>query len=92
MAEYKLEVTTGAMQYAGTSDYMYVTLFGTEEQSERTLHFLLSPGLIVVRHFLLSPCFPATLFLSGKVSLIYFPFQLKPSTALHHLFSPDGKM
>ncbi|KAK5880029.1 hypothetical protein CesoFtcFv8_023098 [Champsocephalus esox] len=37
MAEYKLEVTTGAMQYAGTSDYMYVTLFGTEEQSERTL-------------------------------------------------------
>ncbi|KAI4788197.1 hypothetical protein KUCAC02_036006 [Chaenocephalus aceratus] len=37
MAEYKLEMTTGAMQYAGTSDYMYVTLFGTEEQSERTL-------------------------------------------------------
>ncbi|KAK1888703.1 Hydroperoxide isomerase ALOXE3 [Dissostichus eleginoides] len=37
MAEYKLEMTTGDVQYAGASDYMYVTLFGTEEQSERTL-------------------------------------------------------
>ncbi|KAK1900610.1 Hydroperoxide isomerase ALOXE3 [Dissostichus eleginoides] len=37
MAEYKLEITTGDLQYAGTSDYIYVTLFGTEGQSERTL-------------------------------------------------------
>ncbi|KAK5852920.1 hypothetical protein PBY51_006753 [Eleginops maclovinus] len=37
MAEYKLEMTTGDMPYAGTSDYVYVTLFGTEGKSERTL-------------------------------------------------------
>ena len=37
MAEYKLEITTGDLQYAGSSDYIYVTLFGTEGQSERTL-------------------------------------------------------
>ncbi|XP_034080481.1 hydroperoxide isomerase ALOXE3-like [Gymnodraco acuticeps] len=37
MAEYKLEITTGDVQYAGTSDYIYVTLVGTEGQSERTL-------------------------------------------------------
>ncbi|XP_068433628.1 hydroperoxide isomerase ALOXE3-like [Clinocottus analis] len=36
MAEYKLEVTTGDMKYAGTWDHIYVTLFGTEGQSERT--------------------------------------------------------
>ncbi|XP_037606919.1 hydroperoxide isomerase ALOXE3-like [Sebastes umbrosus] len=36
MAEYKLEVTTGDRQYAGTWDHIYVTLFGTEGQSERT--------------------------------------------------------
>ncbi|XP_042359022.1 hydroperoxide isomerase ALOXE3-like [Plectropomus leopardus] len=36
MAEYKLEVTTGDKQYAGTWDHIYVTLFGTEGQSERT--------------------------------------------------------
>lgn len=36
MAEYNLEVTTGDMQYAGTWDHIYVTLFGTEGQSERT--------------------------------------------------------
>ncbi|XP_049446929.1 hydroperoxide isomerase ALOXE3-like [Epinephelus fuscoguttatus] len=36
MAEYKLEVTTGDMQYAGTWDNIYVTLLGTEGQSERT--------------------------------------------------------
>ncbi|KAE8286830.1 Arachidonate 12-lipoxygenase, 12R-type [Larimichthys crocea] len=36
MAEYKLEVTTGDMQYAGTWDHLYVTLFGTKGQSERT--------------------------------------------------------
>uniref|UniRef100_A0A8C2ZE69 Uncharacterized protein n=1 Tax=Cyclopterus lumpus TaxID=8103 RepID=A0A8C2ZE69_CYCLU len=36
MAEYKLEVTTGDMKYSGTNDHIYVTLFGTEGQSERT--------------------------------------------------------
>uniref|UniRef100_A0A672HFP0 Si:dkey-17e16.9 n=1 Tax=Salarias fasciatus TaxID=181472 RepID=A0A672HFP0_SALFA len=36
MAEYKLEVTTGNMKYAGTMDYIHATLFGTEGQSERT--------------------------------------------------------
>ncbi|KAM9339250.1 hydroperoxide isomerase ALOXE3-like [Symphorus nematophorus] len=36
MAEYKLEVTTGDIKYAGTLDHLYVTLFGTEGQSERT--------------------------------------------------------
>uniref|UniRef100_A0A8D0AM79 Si:dkey-17e16.9 n=1 Tax=Sander lucioperca TaxID=283035 RepID=A0A8D0AM79_SANLU len=30
------KVTTGDMQYAGTWDHIYVTLFGTEGQSERT--------------------------------------------------------
>ncbi|XP_042245476.1 polyunsaturated fatty acid lipoxygenase ALOX15B-like isoform X1 [Thunnus maccoyii] len=36
MAEYKLEVSTGDITYAGTWDHIYVTLFGTEGQSERT--------------------------------------------------------
>ncbi|KAG8011325.1 Hydroperoxide isomerase ALOXE3 [Nibea albiflora] len=36
MAEYKLEVTTGDKQYAGTWDHLYVTLFGAKGQSERT--------------------------------------------------------
>ncbi|XP_070843443.1 polyunsaturated fatty acid lipoxygenase ALOX15B-like [Chaetodon trifascialis] len=36
MAEYTLEVTTGSMLRAGTSDNLYVTLIGTERQSERT--------------------------------------------------------
>ncbi|KAM4529246.1 hydroperoxide isomerase ALOXE3-like [Fundulus diaphanus] len=36
MAEYKLKVTTGAMKHAGTIDHIYVILFGTEGQSERT--------------------------------------------------------
>ncbi|XP_059213134.1 hydroperoxide isomerase ALOXE3-like [Centropristis striata] len=36
MTEYKLEVTTGNLQHAGTWDHIYVTLFGTEGQSERT--------------------------------------------------------
>uniref|UniRef100_UPI0037E96B61 hydroperoxide isomerase ALOXE3-like n=1 Tax=Semicossyphus pulcher TaxID=241346 RepID=UPI0037E96B61 len=36
MAEYKLDVTTGDMKNAGTFDHIYVTLFGTEGQSERT--------------------------------------------------------
>ncbi|KAM4618195.1 hydroperoxide isomerase ALOXE3-like [Polymixia lowei] len=36
MAEYKLEVTTGDMTGAGTYDYIYVTLIGTEGESERT--------------------------------------------------------
>ncbi|XP_068580796.1 hydroperoxide isomerase ALOXE3-like isoform X1 [Cebidichthys violaceus] len=37
MTEYKLEVTTGDKQYAGTWDHIFVTLFGTEGQSERTV-------------------------------------------------------
>ncbi len=36
MAEYKLEVTTGDTKNAGTWDNIYVTLFGTAGQSERT--------------------------------------------------------
>ncbi|KAM4522480.1 hydroperoxide isomerase ALOXE3-like isoform 2-T6 [Odontesthes bonariensis] len=36
MAEYKLKVTTGSMKYAGTMDRIYIILFGTEGQSERT--------------------------------------------------------
>uniref|UniRef100_A0A8D0AG22 Arachidonate 15-lipoxygenase B-like n=1 Tax=Sander lucioperca TaxID=283035 RepID=A0A8D0AG22_SANLU len=36
MAEYTLEVTTGSMLQAGTFDNLYVTLIGTERQSERT--------------------------------------------------------
>lgn len=36
MAEYKIEVTTGNMQDAGTFDHVYVTLIGTKGQSERT--------------------------------------------------------
>ncbi|KAL7387898.1 hypothetical protein ABVT39_003151 [Epinephelus coioides] len=36
MAEYTLEVTTGSMLYAGTFDNLYVTLIGTERQSEHT--------------------------------------------------------
>ncbi|XP_051265570.1 polyunsaturated fatty acid lipoxygenase ALOX8-like [Dicentrarchus labrax] len=37
MAEYTLEVTTGSMLRAGTPDNLYVTLIGTERQSEHTL-------------------------------------------------------
>ncbi|XP_047429796.1 hydroperoxide isomerase ALOXE3-like [Mugil cephalus] len=36
MAEYKLQVTTGNLEDAGTADRIYVTLFGTEGDSERT--------------------------------------------------------
>ncbi|KAM6905681.1 hydroperoxide isomerase ALOXE3-like [Lycodopsis pacificus] len=36
MTEYKLEVTTGDQQYAGTWDHIFITLFGSEGQSERT--------------------------------------------------------
>lgn len=36
MAVYKLEVTTGDMKHAGTMDNIYITLFGTEGQSDRT--------------------------------------------------------
>lgn len=36
MAVYKLEVTTGDMKHAGTMDNIYITLFGTERQSDRT--------------------------------------------------------
>ncbi|KAF3849896.1 hypothetical protein F7725_019615 [Dissostichus mawsoni] len=36
MAEYTLKVTTGSMLHAGTFDNLYVTLIGTERQSEHT--------------------------------------------------------
>ncbi|XP_068198242.1 hydroperoxide isomerase ALOXE3-like [Antennarius striatus] len=36
MAEYKLEVTTGNLKQAGTWDHIYVTLFGSKGQSDRT--------------------------------------------------------
>lgn len=36
MVEYKLEVSTGDMPYAGTWDHISVTLIGTEGQSDRT--------------------------------------------------------
>uniref|UniRef100_A0A3P9HAM6 Si:dkey-17e16.9 n=1 Tax=Oryzias latipes TaxID=8090 RepID=A0A3P9HAM6_ORYLA len=36
MAEYKLSVTTGGMRHAGTLDNIFIILFGTEGQSERT--------------------------------------------------------
>ena len=35
MAEYKLEVSTGSEPFAGTY-FVYVTLIGTEGESERT--------------------------------------------------------
>ncbi|XP_070844174.1 hydroperoxide isomerase ALOXE3-like [Chaetodon trifascialis] len=36
MVEYKIEITTGDMIDAGTFDYIYGTLIGTEGESERT--------------------------------------------------------
>ncbi|KAM3602813.1 uncharacterized protein V6R79_011270 [Siganus canaliculatus] len=36
MAEYKIELTTNDAVKAGTFDYIYITLFGTEGQSRRT--------------------------------------------------------
>uniref|UniRef100_A0A671WXE5 Uncharacterized protein n=1 Tax=Sparus aurata TaxID=8175 RepID=A0A671WXE5_SPAAU len=36
MAEYKLEVTTGNMTYAGTFDHVFATLIGTGGKSEQT--------------------------------------------------------
>ena len=36
MAEYKLEVSTGNQAFAETIDCIYVTLIGTEGESERT--------------------------------------------------------
>ncbi len=36
MAEYKVEVKTGDMKNAGTWDHIFITLFGTAGQSERT--------------------------------------------------------
>uniref|UniRef100_A0A3B3BRK3 Si:dkey-17e16.9 n=1 Tax=Oryzias melastigma TaxID=30732 RepID=A0A3B3BRK3_ORYME len=35
MAEYKVSVTTGGMQHAGTLDNIFIVLFGSEGQSER---------------------------------------------------------
>ncbi|XP_075869648.1 hydroperoxide isomerase ALOXE3-like [Nelusetta ayraudi] len=36
MAEYKVELTTGNLKKAGTWDHIFVTLFGSDGQSERT--------------------------------------------------------
>nr|XP_046154652.1 hydroperoxide isomerase ALOXE3-like [Oncorhynchus gorbuscha] len=36
MVEYKVKVTTGEVLFSGSSDYIYVTLIGTEGESERT--------------------------------------------------------
>ncbi|XP_041717048.1 hydroperoxide isomerase ALOXE3 [Coregonus clupeaformis] len=36
MVEYKVQVTTGDFLFSGSSDYIYVTLIGTEGESERT--------------------------------------------------------
>lgn len=36
MVEYKVKVTTGDALFSGSSDYIYVTLIGTEGKSERT--------------------------------------------------------
>lgn len=36
MTEYTLQVTTGSMLHAGTFDNLYVSLIGSERQSERT--------------------------------------------------------
>lgn len=43
MAEYTLEVTTGSMLHAGSFDNVFVTLIGSEKQSERIE--LISSGL-----------------------------------------------
>uniref|UniRef100_A0A3Q0RJV7 Si:dkey-17e16.9 n=1 Tax=Amphilophus citrinellus TaxID=61819 RepID=A0A3Q0RJV7_AMPCI len=47
MAEYKLEVTTGDMKHAGTMDNIYIILFGTEGQSDRTK--LDNPGAYTIK-------------------------------------------
>ena len=36
MAVYKIQMKTGDVQYAGTWDCIFITLFGGEGQSERT--------------------------------------------------------
>ncbi|XP_068198895.1 hydroperoxide isomerase ALOXE3-like [Antennarius striatus] len=36
MTEYKLEVTTGNMRNAGTWDHIYITLYGSQGQSDKT--------------------------------------------------------
>lgn len=36
MAEYKVELTSGNLKKAGTWDHIFVTLFGSDGQSERT--------------------------------------------------------
>ena len=37
MAVYNVEVSTGDRAYAGTSDYLYITLIGDQGESQRTL-------------------------------------------------------
>ncbi|XP_017327615.1 arachidonate 12-lipoxygenase, 12S-type [Ictalurus punctatus] len=45
--EYKVIVATGALEYSGTNNYVYVTLVGENGESERTL--LDNPGLDLCR-------------------------------------------
>lgn len=37
MLSYTVTVSTGSQWFAGTDDYIYITLVGTEQCSERTL-------------------------------------------------------
>lgn len=37
MPSYTVTVSTGSQWFAGTDDYIYITLVGTEQSSERTL-------------------------------------------------------
>lgn len=37
MITYTVSVTTGNQEFAGTIDYVYLTLVGTERRSDRTL-------------------------------------------------------
>lgn len=37
MLSYTVTISTGSQWFAGTDDYIYVTLVGTEQCSERTL-------------------------------------------------------
>lgn len=37
MPSYTVTVATGSQWFAGTDDYIYITLVGTEQCSERTL-------------------------------------------------------
>jgi len=58
MAVYRVEVSTEDRLFAGTSDYVYLTLVGVEGPSERTLlnnwGADLTRGTVLSENFLLS--------------------------------------